>query len=242
VSTLEDEIRDQIMEYFYDMYRNRSGTFRGRERGDIAVSEISKTSKYDGREISRNLGYLAKSGWIEHVIKYEPSRGDPNIKLEKHSYEITRKGIDLKQGGSKYMSDKDKKIKVGKDAVVIGDVSGEIGNGSVVIGPTDDRGNTTLNQPMAVGRGAKASRGSIAIGAGASAGSELFHLIDALRSVPEIKGDEALVSTIEAFKAELRKPTPVLETVNKLWSIIQASATAGGALSLVQQIGKMLGL
>ena len=54
-------------------------------------------------------------------------------------------------------------------AVVIGDVSGEVGNGSVVIGATDDRGNTILNQPMAVGRDAKAGRGSIAIGAGASA-------------------------------------------------------------------------
>jgi hypothetical protein len=133
-----------------------------------------------------------------------------------------------------------KKLKTGKDSVVIGDVTGEIGEGSVVIGATDSRGNTIINQPMAVGRGAHAAPGSIAIGAGASAGSELFHLIEALKAIPEIQNDSALLSTIDNFNSELRKPTPNTETVNSLWSIIQASATVGGALSLVQQIGALL--
>jgi len=77
-------------------------------------------------------------------------------------------------------------VEVGEDAVVIGDVKGRVGNGSVVIGPTDGNGNTIITQPMAVGRGAKAGPGSIAIGAGASASSVLFHLIDQLRLVPEV--------------------------------------------------------
>lgn len=133
-----------------------------------------------------------------------------------------------------------KKLKTGKDSVVIGDVTGEIGEGSVVIGATDSRGNTIINQPMAVGRGAHAGPGSIAIGAGASAGSELFHLIEALKAIPEIQNDSALLSTIDNFNSELRKPTPNTETVNSLWSIIQTSATVGGALSLVQKIGTLL--
>lgn len=132
-------------------------------------------------------------------------------------------------------------VKVGKDSVVIGDVKGEIGDGSVVIGATDDRGNTIINQPMAVGRGAKAGPGSIAIGAGAAAGTELFHLIDQLKSVPEIQNDGTLLAAIDAFTSELRKAEPQQETVNSLWSIIQASATAGGAIGLVQQIGVILG-
>ncbi len=61
------------------------------------------------------------------------------------------------------------KIRTGKDTVVIGNVSGDVGDGSVVIGATDERGNTIINQPMAVGKGASAGPGSIAIGAGASA-------------------------------------------------------------------------
>ncbi len=60
---------------------------------------------------------------------------------------------------------------VGADAVVMGNVPStmNVGNGSVVIG-ADAHGNTILNQPMAVGRGAQAGPGSIAIGAGAGAG------------------------------------------------------------------------
>jgi hypothetical protein len=62
-------------------------------------------------------------------------------------------------------------MKIGKDAVVMGNVSPdtEVGDGSVVIGPIDAQGNTII-QPMAVGRNAQAGPQSIAIGASAGAG------------------------------------------------------------------------
>jgi hypothetical protein len=63
------------------------------------------------------------------------------------------------------------RLDVGKDAVVMGHVSGNVGDGSVVVGATDSNGNTILTNPMAIGYGAQASPGSIAIGAGAKAGS-----------------------------------------------------------------------
>jgi hypothetical protein len=91
------------------------------------------------------------------------------------------------------MADDPNKRRIGKDAVVVGNVSADsIGDGSVVIGPTDNRGNTVINTPMAVGRDAKAGPGSIAIGAGANAGGSTkdqttvmellknFHVIAAL--------------------------------------------------------------
>lgn len=62
-------------------------------------------------------------------------------------------------------------VTVGNDSVSMGAGSGSVGDRSVRIGPTDSRGNTVLNQPMAVGRGAKAGPGSIAIGANAGAGA-----------------------------------------------------------------------
>jgi len=62
---------------------------------------------------------------------------------------------------------------IGDDAVVMGNVPSttKVGNGSVVIGPTDAHGNTIINQPMAVGHNAQAGPNSIAIGAGAGAGA-----------------------------------------------------------------------
>jgi hypothetical protein len=63
------------------------------------------------------------------------------------------------------------KINIGKDSVAIGQVTGNIGDESVVIGATDSNGNTILNQSIAVGYNAHASPGSIAIGANAGAGT-----------------------------------------------------------------------
>jgi len=64
-------------------------------------------------------------------------------------------------------------VTVGNDSVAFGQVSGSVGDRSVVIGATDSNGNTILNQPIAVGYNAHAGPGSIAIGANAGAGSAL---------------------------------------------------------------------
>lgn len=63
-------------------------------------------------------------------------------------------------------------MKVGEDSVVIGNVPSHthVGDRSVVIGATDNMGNTTIREPMAVGHGAHAGKNSIAIGAFAGAG------------------------------------------------------------------------
>jgi hypothetical protein len=60
---------------------------------------------------------------------------------------------------------------VGKDSVVMyAPPNAHVEDGSVVIGATDGNGNIMLRQTVAVGRGAYAAPGSIAIGAGAGAG------------------------------------------------------------------------
>ena len=71
-------------------------------------------------------------------------------------------------------ANKETGITVGKDSVAMGRIpdGSRIGDNSVDVGATDDKGNTILNQGgLAVGRGAKADSTSIAIGAGANAGS-----------------------------------------------------------------------
>jgi hypothetical protein len=135
------------------------------------------------------------------------------------------------------------KSKIGKDSVVMGRVPAdiEVGDRSVVIGATDSNGNTILNQTMAVGHGAQAGQNSIAIGAGASAGSDIFHLIQQLRSVPEVQSDTTLITTIDNLTNELQKQEPNAGTVHALWSVVQSSATVGGAIGFVQAIGAILG-
>jgi hypothetical protein len=131
-------------------------------------------------------------------------------------------------------------IKTGKDSVVIGSVEGDVGEGSVVIGPTDNQGNTVINHPMAVGRGASAGPGSIAIGAGASAGSEIFHLINKLKSDTTVREDSALLDKIDELHRELRKDYPDDSKLSLLWETIQTSASVSGSISLVQQISNII--
>ena len=75
---------------------------------------------------------------------------------------------------TKRTESKESTMEVGKESVVMGNVpkDAKVGDGSVVIGATDANGNTIIDQPMAVGHGAEAGPGSIAIGAGAKAGLE----------------------------------------------------------------------
>jgi hypothetical protein len=67
-----------------------------------------------------------------------------------------------------------RKLSIGNNAIVIGDVTGSVGDGAVVIVPNSD-GNVLM--PQVSGDGAYAAIGSIAIGAGACAGDPPYKRI-----------------------------------------------------------------
>lgn len=136
-------------------------------------------------------------------------------------------------------------MKVGKDSVVIGNVppDSHVGNGSVVIGATDSRGNTIINQPMAVGRGAQAGPSSIAIGAFAGAGvaqqQSLVDLQSALQQFAEFvvaQNNKALAQQFEKLKSELQSPTPNQSAVLTAWEGVKALATVDSAHNLLAKI------
>ena len=130
------------------------------------------------------------------------------------------------------------KFRVGKDSVVIGNVSpnADIGDGSVVIGATDANGNTIINTPMAVGRGAFAGPGSIAIGAGAGAGSEIGIILSQLNEIIQNTNDPELIKSLSSFIAELSSPKPNKSLLTKLWDGIKAAATLNGVISLTSKV------
>lgn len=136
-------------------------------------------------------------------------------------------------------------MKTGKDSVVIGSIpsDSQVGEGSVVIGATDSRGNTIINQPMAVGRGAQAGPGSIAIGAFAGAGvvqqRSLVDLQTDLQQFAELvaaQNNKALVQEFEKLKSELQKPTPNRSAILTAWEGVKALPTIDGAHNLLAKI------
>lgn len=131
-------------------------------------------------------------------------------------------------------------LNVGEDAVVIGNIKGNIGNGSVVIGATDSNGNTIINKPMAVGRNAKAGPGSIAIGANAGAGSEVFILLTELKNIFKNNNNKIALESVISLISELNNSQPDKIKIGNLWEIIKSMATVSGAISLIEKISVFL--
>jgi hypothetical protein len=131
-------------------------------------------------------------------------------------------------------------VRVGRDSVVMGRVSGKVGNRSVVIGATDDRGNVILNQSMAVGYNAHAGPGSIAIGANASAGSELPGILRQIQAIIRESNDRPLQLTFDRFVLELQRKEPDRTSIRTLWTAIQASATLAGASDFAGKASELL--
>ncbi len=131
-------------------------------------------------------------------------------------------------------------VRVGSDSVIMGRVSGRVGNRSVVIGATDDRGNVILNQSMAVGYNAHAGPGSIAIGANANAGSELPAILSQIQAIIRERKDRPLQLTFDRFVVELQRKEPERTSIRPLWTAIQTSATLAGASDFVGRASKLL--
>jgi len=133
-------------------------------------------------------------------------------------------------------------VKVGKDSVVIGNVppNTQVGDYSVVIGATDARGNTIINTPMAVGRGAHAGPGSIAIGAFANAGAvnvaELQKNLQEFATLLATQHNSALAQEFEKFKANLQQSPPDKSVILKSWEGVKSLAAINGAHALLAKI------
>lgn len=135
-------------------------------------------------------------------------------------------------------------MKLGKDNVIIGNVPEDLeaGDGNVVIGPTDAHGNTIINKPMAAGRGAMADSSSIAIGAGARAGTTvtLGEAIKQLIDIAKAAQDKQSVTLLNIIDTELDKEEPDKSVILRMWDAVQAAASIGGAHSLVQAVTTFL--
>jgi hypothetical protein len=109
-------------------------------------------------------------------------------------------------------------MKIGKNSVVMGLVSPdlEVGEGCVIIGPTDERGNTIIDKSMAVGHGAQAGPDSIAIGAFSGAGILHQSTID-FRS---------LAHELETLRIAMRKEATITEHDIAIWEVAAAQTAA----------------
>lgn len=140
------------------------------------------------------------------------------------------------------MENNDKKMDIGDDSVVMGNVSGKVGNRSVVIGPTDDRGNTIINQPGAYGYGAHAGPGSIAIGAYAGAGADINSDFNQVREIIVKSQDNKRIKLLVELIRELNAQKKDASKISSLWEMIKTSAALNGAIGLVERITRFIAI
>ena len=131
-------------------------------------------------------------------------------------------------------------MKIGKDSVVMGNVpfNSEVGEGCVIIGPTDERGNTIINQPMAVGRNAQAGSNSIAIGAGANAGGgiNLVAALHELSTFAQQSNNQQVLSEVANILSEINKFQPDKSIILKAWDAVKVLGSINGAHTLLSKI------
>jgi hypothetical protein len=132
---------------------------------------------------------------------------------------------------------------VGSESVVIGrGVPSRVGDRSVVIGATDDRGNTRIGGGTAIGYGSRADQSSVAIGAYACAGTDALLQLQELRDQLQASGERTGAEAADQLLAEIRTQEPNRRTVRRLWGEVKVAATTNEALLLVHEVAKALPL
>jgi hypothetical protein len=117
---------------------------------------------------------VSYTGWRMLRIRHESSAHGTDTKTPQKSTVPQSSENEKPQVPAHGITPKQHMTVLGKDSTVIGQlpIGSQIGDGSTYVGATDDERNTILNRGgTAIGHGAKADPTSIAIGAGASAGT-----------------------------------------------------------------------
>lgn len=214
----KDEIREKILQYFYDRNENATSRF-GKKGSAVKISDVKKELKalhsLSQQEVQANLTYLIDRGWI-NVVEQEKTvttqRGTTMPSVVSY-YEIAAQGIDKIEGGSQFEPpERYPGIKIeatGHNVVTLGD-------GNVV--------NVEFRELF----------------------DELTKLKDQISESSALSDQEKfdVAVDIETLKDQLAKEEPDAEITKRLWPGIEKAATVAGltqtALSIGTAIGQLL--
>ncbi|MHC4248317.1 MAG: hypothetical protein ACYS9X_04240 [Planctomycetota bacterium] len=127
--------------------------------------------------------------------------------------------------------DEEEGIEIGDESVVMGKVPAgtRVGNRSVYVAPTDDRGNVILNRGgLAAGYGAHADPTSIAIGAWANAGSRVGAALAEVERVVQASADAAAKESLAQFREHLASGKRDASLLQRLWSAVMGCKELAG--------------
>jgi len=208
-----NEIRQLILQYFYD--RNKNATSSMGKRGSaIRISDVKAELKslhsLNQQQVHSNLTYLISQGWIEEksIEKEVRTRGGTTVPSVTKYYQISASGIDKIEGPGEFTMPKFHGIKIeatGQNIITLGD-----------------------------GNQVNAQFGEL--------GSKLVDLREAVIASNRPEEDKmAIVADIETIQLQLAKPDPNKNILAAAWASLQAAATFGGCIDLVHQVAGLIG-
>lgn len=209
-----DEIRQVLLEYFYN--RNRNGRSARSDKTGVAAKisiirkELKASHGLSQSQVWSNLTYLISESWVEEqqIAKNVPLKSGTIIPQVTSYYKITAAGIDKIEGPGVFTMPKFHGIKIdatGQNIITVGD-----GN------QVDSR------------------YGGIA--------NELAELKRLLKKSPLLTESNKLgiVADIDTIQSQLAKTNPEKSVIKTIWSTIERTATLVGLTTNATRIAGLL--
>ena len=207
-----DQIRQQILQYFYDRNANATSV-KGKKGSAVKISDVKKELKANHgltqQEVQSNLTYLLSQGWIEDnpEEKQFPGKRGTLIPSKTSYYQITAAGIDKIDGPGEFTMPKFHDIKIeatGQNIITLGD-----------------------------GNQIDAKFGDI--------GTALAELRKAITDSDAPESDKLnYVADIDTIQSQLAKASPTKAIIAGAWNAVKASASINGCTALVTKIGGLI--
>lgn len=205
-----DEIRRQILQFFYDRNANATSRF-GKKGSAVKISDVKRALKelhgLSQKDVMSNLTYLIDRDWVNTVDqeKTVSTKGGTMVPSVVSFYEVSADGIDKIEGGSEFQPrDRYPGINIeasGSNVITLGD-------GNVV---------NVVYQGLLHHL------------------SELKEAITRSDKLTEAQKLEVAVD-IETLKDQLAKPEPDREVAGRLWPRIAKTADVAGLAALALQV------
>ncbi len=207
----DDEIREIMLQYFYD--RNKNATsIRGKSKRAAAVPisvirrDLKEIYGFSASQVVSNLNYLMSQGWVEEksISKSFPTPRGGIVPSATSFYIITAAGEDKVCGPSEFTRDRFQGIKIeatGQNIITLGD------------------GNQVNASYKLMGE----------------ALADLRKAVKATDKLTDIQKLE-VVADIDCIQDQLAKPNPNKIVVQNLWEQVHRAASLAGLMDFVVKI------
>lgn len=214
-----DEIRRQILQYFYERNANATSRF-GKKGSAVKISDVKRELKslhgLTQQEVMSNLTYLIDRGWVKTVDqeKSVATKGGTTVPSVVTFYEVSALGIERIEGPSEFQP-RDRYPGINIEAVGANVIT--LGDGNVV--------NVQFRQLF----------------------RQLTELKEAITRSDQLTEQDKLevAVDIETLKDQLAKSYPDPEVTRRLWPRIEKAANlaglAGFALEVASTIQNLIG-